>query len=83
MTWPSIRASRPLTSAFTMFMPGSDEVTDESMRGLVEQFGRRAALHHAAVMHDDDGVGEGERLGLVVGDIDHREIELAMQRLQL
>jgi hypothetical protein len=37
----------------------ADEIADESMRGLVEQFGRRAALHHAAVMHDDDRVGEG------------------------
>ncbi len=52
------------------------------MLGLVEQFRRRAALHHAAVMHDDDGIGKGQRLGLVVGDVDHREIELAMQRLE-
>ena len=34
-------------------------------------------------MHDDDRVGKGQRLGLVVGDIDHRQIELAVQRLQL
>jgi hypothetical protein len=34
-------------------------------------------------MHDNDGVGECQRLGLVVGDVDHREVELAMQRLQL
>ena len=34
-------------------------------------------------MHHDDGVGEGERLGLVMRDIDHREIELAVKRLQL
>ncbi len=60
----------------------ADEIADESMRGLVEQFGRRAALHHAAVMHDDDGVGEGQRLGLVMGDVDHRQIELAVQRLE-
>ena len=53
------------------------------MRGLVEQFRRRAALHHAAVMHDDDRIGKGQRLGLVMGDVDHREIELAMQRLEL
>ena len=53
------------------------------MRRLVEQLGRRAALHHAAVMHDHHGVGEGQRFGLVVGDVDHRQVELAMQRLQL
>ena len=61
----------------------ADEIADERVRRLVEQLGRRAALHHAAVMHDDDGVGEGQRLGLVVGDVDHRQVELAMQRLQL
>ena len=84
MTWPSIRASRPLTVGRHDVHAGrADEIADEGVRGLVEQFGRRAALHHAAVMHDDDGVGEGQRLGLVVGDVDHREIELAMQRLQL
>ena len=33
-------------------------------------------------MHHDHGVGKGQRLGLVMGDIDHRQIELAMQRLQ-
>lgn len=61
----------------------ADEIADERVRRLVEQLGRRAALHHAAVMHDYHGVGEGQRLGLVVGDVDHRQVELAMQRLQL
>ncbi len=60
----------------------TDEISDKGMLGLVEQFRRRAALHHAAVMHDDDGIGKGQRLGLVMGDVDHREIELAMQRLE-
>ena len=61
----------------------ADEIADKSMRGLVEQFGRRAALHHAAVMHHHHGIGEGQRLGLVVGDIDHGQVELAVQRLEL
>ncbi len=60
----------------------SDEIADEGMRGPVEQFRRRAALHHAAVMHHHHGVGEGQRFGLVVGDIDHRQVERAMQRLE-
>ena len=61
----------------------ADEVADKGVRRLVEQFGRRAALHHAAVMHDDHLFGKGQRLGLVVGDVDHRQVELAVQRLQL
>ena len=48
------------------------------MLGLVEQFRRRAALHHPAVMHHHHGVGEGQRLGLVVGDVDHRHAELLL-----
>ena len=39
-------------------------------------------LDHGAVMHDHDLVGEGERLGLVVGHVDHGEVERAVQLLQ-
>ena len=60
----------------------ADEIADEGVRRPVEQFLRRAGLHHAAVMHHHHGVGEGQRLGLVVGDVDHRQIERAMQRLE-
>ncbi len=82
--WPSIRASRPLhLGGHDVHAGRADEIADEGVGGLVEQFRRRAALHHAAVMHHDDGIGEGQRLGLVVGDIDHRQVELAMQRLEL
>ncbi len=34
-------------------------------------------------MHHHHGIGEGQRLGLVMGDIDHRQIEIAVQRLEL
>ena len=40
-------------------------------RGPLEQLLGRADLHDLAVVHDDDLVGEGQRLGLVVGDVDH------------
>ena len=83
MVWPSIRASRPLhLGGHDVHAGRADEIADEGVRRLVEQFRRRAALHHAAVMHHHHGIGEGQRLGLVVGDIDHGEIELAMQRLE-
>ena len=49
----------------------------------LEQLGRRADLHDLALVHDDDLVGEGQRLGLVVGDVDHGVAEAAVQLLQL
>ena len=79
---PRLAAAAPRPAA--MFMPGrADEIADEGMRRPLEQLRRRADLHHAAVVHHDDRVGEGQRLGLVVGDVDHREVELAVQLLQL
>ena len=53
------------------------------MRGFVEQFLRRAGLHDATVMHHHHRVGKGQRFGLVVGHIDHGQIQRAVQRLQL
>ena len=61
----------------------ADEVAHEGMRGRVEQRLGRARLHDAALGHDDDLVGEGQRLGLIVGDIDHRVPELAVKGLEL
>ena len=60
----------------------ADEVADEGMRGAFEELLRRAHLHHGAVVHDDDLVGEGERFGLVVGHVDHRDVEPAVQILE-
>ena len=53
----------------------ADEIADEGVRRPLEQLGRRADLHDLAVVHHDDLVGEGQRLGLVVRDIDHGEVE--------
>ena len=58
-------------------------MADEGMLRPLEQLDRRADLHDIAVMHDDDGVGEGQRLGLVVGDVDHRAADAGVQLLQL
>ena len=83
MTWPStLRLAAVDCGRHDVHAGRADEIADEGMRGLLEQFGRRAALHHAAVMHDHHRVGEGQRLGLVMRHIDHRQIELAVQRLQ-
>ena len=60
----------------------ADEVADEGMGGAFEELLRRAHLHHGAVVHDDDLVGKGERLNLVVGHVDHRYIEPAVQLLE-
>ena len=54
----------------------ADEVADEGVRRPLEQLDRRADLHHPAVVHHHHLVGEGQRLGLVVGDVDHRALEL-------
>ncbi len=61
----------------------TDEIADERMLGRLEEFGRRADLHGAAVVHDHDLVGERQGFDLVVRDIDHQEVEGAMHGLQL
>ena len=44
---------------------------------------RRADLLDRAVQHHDDAVGQRQRLGLVVGDEDHRHAGLLLHPLQL
>ena len=53
----------------------ADEMADEGVRRPLEQLLGRSGLHHRAVVHHDDLVGEGERLGLVVRHVDHGEVE--------
>src|SRR5215831_12386367 len=48
----------------------ADEVGNEGIGGPLVDLLRRADLLNAAVGHDDDAVGERERLTLVVGDVD-------------
>ena len=61
----------------------ADEITHKGMGRGFKQLFRRAHLHHTAVIHDNNLIGEGERLGLVVGDVDHGMAKLAVQLLKL
>jgi hypothetical protein len=61
----------------------ADEIADEGMVRPLEELVWRADLDDLAVIHDDHLVGEGERLGLIVGDVDHGEPVAAVELLQL
>ena len=43
--------------------------------GPLKQRRRCAQLHDAPLVHDHNGVGEGQRFGLVMGDVNHRHVE--------
>ncbi len=61
----------------------ADEIGDETIgRALVEIL-LRADLADAALAHDDEPVGHGQRLLLVVRDHDGGEAELALQLADL
>ncbi len=47
-----------------------DEARHEHVRGPVVDLQRRSDLFDVARLHDDDLVGHGHRLDLVVGDVD-------------
>ena len=49
----------------------------------LEELHRSACLHHGALVHDDDLVGEGQGLGLIVRDVDHRGVQTLVQLLEL
>ena len=56
----------------------ADKVCHESvLRLIVDVLGGSDLLHLAAV-HDDDGVGHGQGLFLVVGDVDEGDVHLAL-----
>jgi hypothetical protein len=46
---------------------------------VVVKLHRGAELFDATLVQDDDAVGHGHRLDLVVGDVDHRRVEVALQ----
>src|SRR5262250_1592810 len=61
----------------------ADEVGDEPIgRTLVEVLWR-SELDDPTVAHDDDAIRHGQRLFLVVRDVDHRELELPLDVLDL
>ena len=51
--------------------------------GLLVDLLRRPALHDDAAVHDRDAVGHRERLLLVVRDVEERDPDLALDRLEL
>ena len=61
----------------------ADEPGDELVRGMVVELERRADLLDHAVAQDDDLVGEGHRLDLVVGDVDHGGVEPLVEPREL
>ena len=54
----------------------ADEIADEGVRRVFEEFLRRAELDDLAFDHDRNLVGEGQCFGLIMGDVDQGEREL-------
>ncbi len=61
----------------------ADEIGDEGARRPLVDLARRADLLDPALRQDGDAVGQGERLGLIVGDVDGRLAEPPLQVAQL
>ena len=61
----------------------ADKAGDEDVRGMVEDLLRRGDLLDDAVLHDHDAIAEGHSLGLVVGNIDERALDLVAQLNEL
>ena len=61
----------------------ADEVADEGVLRPVEELRGAAGLDRAAARHHHHLLGEGERLDLVVGDVDQGELELLVDLLEL
>ena len=61
----------------------ADEVRHKGVLRLVVDVLRRADLLDAALVHDHHGVGHGQGLLLVVGDIYKRDAHLLLDTLQL
>ena len=59
------------------------EARNEEVVGVVVEFQRPAGLLDLAVAQHDDLVGQGHRLDLVVGDVDHRRAELLVKPCDL
>ena len=61
----------------------ADEARDEQIGRPVVERARRAALLDAALVEDGDPVGHGQRFALVMGDVEHRHPQLAMNAADL
>ena len=88
MAVPAIsRAGVPatlVTRALSRFIGGLPRKPgDENARRLRVDLPRRADLLQDAAIHDRDAVGQRHRLRLIVGDVDRRRRQLALEPLQL
>ena len=61
----------------------TDEVRDKARDGSLIDGLRRVDLKEPALVHDPDTVAHGDRLLLVVRDVDEGDTNLALQVLQL
>ena len=61
----------------------ADEVCHKGVFRLVVDLLRGADLLDIALVHDDDGVGHGQRFFLVVRDVDKGDAQLVFQADQL
>ena len=61
----------------------ADEVADKGVLRPFEQIRRAADLHRPAAGHHHHLVGKGQRLDLIVGDVDQRELQLMVDLLEL
>jgi hypothetical protein len=75
----AIRRARPAAEAAR----SADEVGDEARRRALVDRARRPELLDAPLVHHRDAVREAQRLGLVVGDEDGRDADLAQDLAQL
>src|SRR3954452_13585054 len=60
----------------------TDEAGDELGLWMLVDVGRRTDLLDAPLVEDGEAVAHRERLFLVVGDVDERDAEVALERLQ-
>ena len=82
--WPATsRPSRRLERRQEVHARRADEVADEGVLRPVEQLRGAADLHRPAARHHHHLVGEGQRLDLVVRDVDQGELELLVDLLEL
>ena len=58
-------------------------MADKGVLRTFEKLDRRADLNDLAVLHHHNLIGEGQSLGLVVRDVDHRSLHALVQFLQL
>ena len=68
---PAASGSSPTATSNDVHRRLADEARDEQVGRPLLQLRRRRVLLQHALLHDGDPVGEGDRLGLVVGD-EHR-----------